>query len=185
MNIGLDFDGVIADTMELKQKLAKKFYNVDVPAHRFKEYMVVEDGLMTQPEYRKLMNAVCGDMKYGLDINEMDSAISSIKNFIKKGHSLKVITSREDSELEVAKEWCRRHDLDLEIISVGYGKNKVEAAQDLGAYIDDDLPKLAPLIGVVPKLFLFTQEHNKIKQVPKEIRRIYHWRELANGLAER
>jgi len=178
LKIGLDFDGVIANTINVKQKLAKKFYNVDIPSNRFKEYMVIEDGLLTHEQYRKLMNNVCGNFDYGLEMKEVKDSVQVIKNIISLGCDVCVITSREGDEVKVAEEWCKKRGLDLKFISVGYGKDKLESAKDLDIYVDDDVPKLVPLIDVVPNIFLWSNEHNKGHVEPEGVIRMDLWGEF-------
>lgn len=162
MNIGLDFDGVIADTTLLKQQAARELFGLDVAPELLKEETVVSMGIMTREQYRKLAELVCGDTLYGLKITECIGAkkyISALKN---DGHTLCVITSRDAQEVKVAEQWCKEHDIELVFISVGYGISKASAAKEMRihAYMDDDLHKLEPLVGIVPYLFLFETRHN-------------------------
>jgi len=181
MNIGLDFDGVMADTIDLKHKMAKEMFGVEgIPSERFKEYMVVGDGYMSKENYRKLMNTVCGDRKIGVQAKAVPGAVEYIKLLKQQDHNLTVISSRENEEFEVLKDWCKQRDLDLKYISVGYGKDKIQYSGSLDVYIDDDLPKLKPLIGITRNLFLLTQVHNINHELPEGIRRVASWEEFYN-----
>lgn len=176
MNLGIDFDGVMADTTHLKHREAKRLYGVEgIPSHMFKERPVVEAGYMSREQYRALMNTVCGDREIGLEAQEIDGAQGTLKKLKGEGHRLVIITSREGDEFEVVKDWCGQRDLEMEFISVGYGKDKVEAARGIDVYVDDDVSKLVPLIGVVPHLYLFTQLHNKEMEIPEGITRVEGW----------
>ncbi|TAK04866.1 hypothetical protein EPO33_02615 [Patescibacteria group bacterium] len=184
LNIGLDFDGVIADTSALKREHARALFGVELPADRLKEQMVTADGLMTRDQYRALMRAVCATRDLGLRMAPLPGMDEALRALVASGHDCKIITARCEEEVAVAREWCLSRALpDLPFVSVGYGMPKTEAARGLDAYIDDDLQKLLPLVGAVPHLFLFTQPHNAGDAVPPGIRRVASWYEFTTHLA--
>ncbi len=182
LRFGFDFDGVIADCTALKLEQAYKMYNVNLLPERAKEHLVVEDGLMTREEYRALMHVVCGTHEVGLNMKEIEGAISFLRFLSEGNRDLIIVTSREDKEVEVAKEWLRLRGLEIKIVSSGYKKDKIEALRGFYFYIDDDLIKLQSLLGIVPRLFLLSNEHNKADLVPAGITRIESWEELKVGL---
>jgi uncharacterized HAD superfamily protein len=183
MRIGLDFDGVIADTSSLKQEQAKLRYGVDIPTEIFKEKLVVGRGILTLEQYRSLMRSVCGTREIGLRMAPIGNSVDSLKSLQREGHDLLIITSREDSELEVARDWLAERGISIDFLSVGYGKDKVSAAEGLGAYIDDDLNKLLPLLNRVPRLFLLNRDYNATDEAPSGIARIDGWDEFLRHLS--
>jgi len=182
MKIGLDFDGVIANTYQLKKKLAKEWHGLDIEEEEFKENTVVGQGLMTHEQYRKLMNTICGNPEFGLYMDEIKDALDIISKWHSRGNELKIITSREYDEERVAQEWCRLKGLDIKIISVGYGKCKSDACRGLDVYVDDDLSKLKPLREIVKNLFLFSQAHNLKYETEEGIIRTGSFAELEKAI---
>lgn len=183
MNIGLDFDGVFADTTELKHTQAKRMFGLEgIPSNRFKESYVVEDGRMTREQYRELMGQVCANPEVGLDMEPIGEVGEVVPELRSKGHRLVVITSRSPEEVAVAKQWCERRGFDLEYISVGYGKDKKEACEGIEIYMDDDVHKLEPLVGLVPHLFLFHQGHNADHDLPHGVQRVHSWKEFLDAV---
>lgn len=181
----MDFDGVIADTSRLKRETARALYGVDIPAEIFKEKQVVGSGILTLEQYRALMNKVCGERDCGLAMDEMAEAIEVLRELTDAGHSLKVVTSREGPELEVAREWLANRGVGPDFVSVGYGRDKVVATQDVQVFVDDDLNKLIPLLEHLRgRLFLFDNVHNREDETPEGIRRIKGWGELRDVLAQ-
>lgn len=178
IRIGIDFDGVLVDCTELKKEMAQHMYGVDIGSTICKEHAVVREGLLTREQYRALMSQVCGNPNIGLRMRAMDGGVEHLKRLLDSGQSLKIITARADDDLEVAKEWCRINQLDIDFVSVGYRGSKVEAARGLHVYLDDDLDKLLPLQGIVPHLFLFSWPHNAQEQTPGSIMRISSWDEF-------
>ena len=92
---------------------------------------------------------------------------------------MKIVTSRETLESEIAKEWMQKVDLDLPLTSVGGGVKKTEACRGLDVYVDDDLDKLEHLVGVVLYRFLFSWGYNQHISVPEATaKRVGSWRHL-------
>lgn len=161
MKIGLDFDGVISDCGKLKSDVARMLYGLDIPPSRFKKELLIESGLMTAEQYRKLQILIYGTREYGFLMEPVAGVLQYLPRLIAEGHFPLVITSRFSEELSIAEEWASSHNLPLEFVGVGYGESKKEAAQEMDVYIDDDLDKLEPLVGVVPNLFLFSWGYNE------------------------
>ena len=179
MKIGLDFDGVIADTSKLKQRIAKEMFGVDAPTNILKEKTIVEAGLMTQAEYRTLMNKVCGDRGVGFKMVPVSNSINYIKELLDVGHEVRVVTARQANEFEVAKEWLESQEVSgITYASSGYGKSKLEHTKDLDVFVEDDYSKLLDLKATVPHLFLMTWDYNEVVEVEDGITRVYSWHEL-------
>ncbi len=177
---GFDFDGVIADTIHLKRRLAKELHGVSIPEEKFKEYMVINEGYLTRDQYRDLMAVVCGDPVFGIQALELPGAVDTLRALQNRGDQIRLVTSRFGPEVDVIHAWLQERGLALECVAVGYGNDKAAAVEGFDIYVDDDLPKLMPLIGHIPKLFLFSQPHNKQVSVPGAIRRVDTWEELAH-----
>lgn len=180
--IGLDFDGVIADTANIKYETAKIMYGVDIPLRKFKEPVVISEGILSHEQYRKLMNTVCGTMEVGMKMDEMDGAIDCLRRFFKGGHRMSVITSREDNEIDVARAWLKKRGIEIPFISSGYGGDKTKYTQGMDVYIDDDVNKLMPLVGQVEHLFLYTREYNIDVEIKDPIIRVGSWQEFEQRL---
>ena len=185
MHIGLDFDGVIADTTHLKLEVADEM-GFSVNPNRFKEKLVVEDGIMAREDYRSIMERVCTAMEVGMRMTPCAEAIETIQ-LLAKSHTLTVITSREGKEVEVADAWCKEQGIPLPFVSVGYGVTKADAACEHGidVYMDDDLHKLEPLVGIVPRLFLYRTPQNAHEELPEAITRVMSWNAFKETLNAR
>jgi len=171
MKIGLDFDGVISDCGQLKSDAARQLYGVDIPPEKFKKEIVVGGNHLTMEQYRELQTAIYSTREFGFRMKPVDGVLRYLPRLLSRGHFVQVITSREGAELEIAKDWTRLQNLDLEIIGVGFGNSKADAASGLDVFVDDDLDKLEPLSGVVPHRFLFSWGYNAHVQHDDAIRR--------------
>ena len=124
---GFDFDGVIADTIRLKQRLARKLHGVFIPGEKFKEYIVVDEGYLTRDQYRALMAIVCGDPVLGIQASEIPGAIATLRALQNRGDQIRIVTSRSGPEVDVIHAWFGERGLSLDCVAVGYGNNKIAA----------------------------------------------------------
>lgn len=178
MKIGLDFDGVIANSHQSKACIAKERFGVSIKLADFRKEIVVDRGLLTADQYREVGVLA---MNGSHSIPVVEGAPLYIPLLLNDGHQLAVITSRTEEYLESGKVWMSENGFpDLAMTGVGYGLPKTQSCTGLDIYVDDDLEKLLPLIGVVRNLFLFSWPWNAHETEPREIIRISCWWELYN-----
>ena len=176
MKIGLDFDGVISDCGKLKSEGARRIYRVEILPERFKTELVVGAGILTLEQYRHLQKQIYENPDIGFAMLPVDGVFEFIPKLRQDNHNLVIITSRNEASCVIAKEWMRRQNISLELISVGGGSSKSDACRGLDVYIDDDLDKLEPLVGVVPNRYLFSWGYNKEIEVPENVaKRVESW----------
>lgn len=178
MNIGLDFDGVIANTHPLKAIVAKERFGVNIPPENFARKNIVGKGILTLEQYIQVGQEVMGGIYL---MPEVADALFYINLLAGEKHSLKVITSRTESMLDVANKWLYDHGLAcIPIVGVGYNIQKTKACKGLDLYIDDDLEKLLPLVGSVPHLLFFSWPWNISEKEPSGIIRVTSWWDIYN-----
>lgn len=183
MRIGLDFDGVVSDCGQLKSQGAKSLYGVDIPPEIFKREIVVGKGLLTLEQYRNLQKQIYGTRQIGLTMLPVEGALEIIPRLQRDGHYLPVVTSRGNSESEIAREWMMLQGLELDLISVGPGVTKTDACRGLDVYIDDDLDKLEPLVDIVPNRFLFSWDYNRHVHLDGIAKRIGSWQQFYDEIS--
>lgn len=177
MRIGLDFDGVISDCGQLKSDAAKILYGMEIPPERFKTELVVGKGILTKEQYRHLQQQIYGTRELGLLMKPVDGVLEYLPQLQQDGHDVLSVTSRYDQDADIAREWLLKQGLSLPIVAVGGGTSKAKACQGLDAYIDDDLDKLEPLVGIVSQLFLFSWGYNKHIDIPAGLaQRVDSWK---------
>ena len=178
LHIGLDFDGVICDCGQLKSVAAERLFGVNIPAAEFKKELVVGRGLLTTEQYRFLQKEIYGSLELGMAAEPVPGMKDKLARLRADGHHVRVITSRTDETLDVARHWTARHGLTLEFTGVGQGAPKTEAVRGCDLYVDDDLDKLQPLVGVVPHLYLFSWGYNRHVDATNVAARVASWEEL-------
>lgn len=183
LNIGLDFDGVIADCGKLKSDIALELYGVTISASDFKRELVVGNNILTDSQYTELQNKIYGTREYGFRIEPVTDAFTSIQKLKELGHRVQVITSRSEQNLNIAQEWLHNHNIDLPFTGVS-GSNKAQACIGLDIFVDDDFDKLEPLIPVVPQLFLLNWDYNKHITAYAPIQRVNSWKEFYAAITD-
>jgi len=182
MKIGLDFDGVISDCGKLKSDGARKLYGIDISPAKFKKEIMVGKNHLTAEQYRELQKIIYGTRGIGLLMKPVDGVLRYLPRLISDGHTILVITSRGEVEMEIAKEWSVRQGLKLDFVSVGYGESKARVAAGFDIFVDDDLDKLEPLVSVVPRRFLFSWGYNLHIDAGSIAERIVSWKKLYSAI---
>jgi len=183
MRIGLDFDGVISDCGTLKCEAALRLYGLSIPMERFKKELVVGGGLLTMEQYLALQDDIYGKWEIAQHAKPVPGVLEAVPELLRRGHEVRIITSRSGVTLEVARNWAKLHGLTLDITGVGHGVSKAEAAAGLDVFVDDDLDKLEPLVGVVPHRFLFSWPYNGHIDEGATAKRVASWAELMERVA--
>lgn len=175
MRIGLDYDGVITDSRELKSKRAQEEYGVRIPVSLFKWHQVVQGGLLTAQQYRDIQRAV----HFGETENILAPFLPGLESYLPQllvGNEVRIVTGRDGDAARFASSRLRGIGIGIPLTGVGHGVSKRDATRGLDVFIDDDLDKLVDL--EVPHRFLFTHEYNLHERLPEGIKRVYSWEDL-------
>lgn len=178
LKVGLDFDGVISDNLDLKTRVAKTLFEKDLPSHIWHDSSTVMKHIPAT-DYRALQQAIYNDRRFGLNMRQVPRAREFIERLQHEGWcELKVVSARFEGSAEIAREWMFLQKLNLPLVEVGYGVSKEYAAAGLDAFVDDDYKKLIELIGVVPCRYLFSWPYNESDSLVGIDGRVKYWSEL-------
>jgi len=181
LRIGLDFDGVIANTPHLKSIVAKELFNVDIDPEDMLASHVFENNIMDIDAYHQLQQEIYFDHpEWHHQLQPIKGALEGIGTLQLKGHLVYCITSRTPEAVGLARQWFETHALLIEVHDTASHPDKTEIAKILAldAFIDDDPQFLEPLIGVVPHLLLYSWKYNEAYTEPKEIKRTRSWDDI-------
>lgn len=181
--IGLDFDGVIADSGALKVEATQQMFGVVVDEGDFKKEILIGKNILTPEQYKEVQIFVYGDMVTGLRMKELESASESIRE-LQKTCAVQIVTSRSGHFADVARAWLTNQSLKIPLTETTYGESKKDGAEGCDVFVDDDLDKLEELIGHVPNLFLFSWPYNKDAVLPPEIIRVENWKDLMQKISD-
>ena len=181
LRIGVDFDGVVANTGELQKYLAKELFGKQIPPTcRFKN-AVYPKGL-TPKEYKIVSDEAYGNLKYLQHLQEQTNAQKILTSLIKKGFPIEIVTARESNEFDFAQKWLKQNRIYAPLKSTFNGEDKSFACRDLGIYIEDMPYQASALKEIVPRILLFdTYDNQKFNLTSEErmqikgIERISDW----------
>ena len=189
-SVVVDYDGVLACNQEVRGRYAREVYGIRGLSSPIKREFVVNTGIMTQEQYRRLQLEVSGFWKWVQQMKPIKGVTSVVPFLHREGVQLSIVTSKTDEIvsgvhyglLSMAKQWLAKYDLlqyFQEIKGVGYRKSKAPVIAEFEprplAFMDDDLGKLLLARGIVENLFLFSQPHNLNKELPSDVGRIDSW----------
>ncbi len=180
MDIGLDFDGVIADCNVVKSIAAEKIYGEHISPRAFAMKEIAE--VLTDDQYRNLKRRIYNTREFESAMRLICGAERTINALLAEGHVVRVITSRFDTSLTIARQFLLRHALPLQITGVGINTSKKEAADGLDVFIDDDVEKLEPLVTTVKHLYVFSYRDCDADEQNLRIRRVSSWEDIHNRI---
>lgn len=177
MNIGFDFDGVIANSHPLKSIVAREKYGVEISSAQFRRKNIV-GAVLTADQYQSVNEAVFGGT---YDIEPVKESLYYVQALRSHGYGLKIVTSRTGQMLAAASNWLRQKNVaDIHIVGVGKEITKLEACKGLDVYVDDSVQKLAPLVGHVKHLLVFCWDYNSHEQAPAGVTKVASWYDIYN-----
>ena len=179
MKIGFDFDGVITNLSDLKSRGARKLFGVNIPEEIMHKHIVLRKGLLTEKQYDELQHFIA-KTDFGRTMRPVIGMQQHIRKLQKEGYDLHIVTSRDGVAVDIARDWLAKKGLEINVIGIGRGENKVSTAvkHKLDIFVDDDLYKLEPLCGVVSHRLLFAWPYNEHIQESSYIKRVHTWSQL-------
>jgi hypothetical protein len=178
MKIGLDFDGVVANTPKLKSDFAKKMYGIEIDPYFFGSPYVTENGLLSKKDHLKLKFFLYNDASIIPHFEPVEGALTFINKLREDGHHVEIITARPGITARRANEWLKHHSINIELTGVGFIRSKARAARDLDVFVDDLLINLYNLVDTVPHRFIYSWGYNEIYRESGIATRIHTWKEL-------
>lgn len=187
MKIGLDFDGVFVDSHGLKSQLLKEIFGADVPVEACRRIIQEHCGRKAFKQYRTVQRLVYETKQYHQRLEPQPGALRRIQQLKERGHTLIILSSRSPQAAALARQWLAAKDVSLPFYATGRrDSSKAVLARELqlDAFVDDDLIKLAQLIGIVERLSLFRQPHNAhINDAGPKIEIVRSWAEIGKSFS--
>lgn len=179
--IGLDIDGVTADSFPLFLEELNKYYGKDVAE-------------ITSYDMSDLFDVAWDDMDkffeeqveyLFLEPKPMAGALENIQAWLEAGHKIIFITSRKPGiEEEVTLKWFDRYGLPKDKLVFTGGLTKTLAVQEFGInlFVDDFLGNALEIAALGIPVFLMDAPYNQGK-LPEGVMRCCNWEELRREIA--
>ncbi len=179
-----DLHGVIIDTssiLELRSKLAKQLYGIQIAPKTFFRKEVLQNNLLTEGQYRQICGKVYGEWQYVQRMQEVKGISHATQKLSRRGGiEVIILTTVTGKMLDCAKKWLKEHQIDYkDIIGVGLDGDRQSLLESFkpDIYIDDKPETLISLEDKKIKLLLFDWWYNKGIDVPK-VGRVSNWQDI-------
>jgi hypothetical protein len=177
MDIGLDFDGVIAAAGRLKSAVLHERFGIVIPPESCRREIIVDSGYVAERTYEEMKRLVFEDADTHDRLEPIEGALETIRELLVLEHRVRIITSRSKLSGLLVERWLEARQLPLEVAAVGRDKSKTKECRGLDVYVDDDLDKLLELERVRRRYLLGGKPHIRPSWI--DIRRVGNWHALA------
>jgi len=187
MLLGIDFDDVVADSMDVIVRLHNGKYGTAFKKEDVVAPMVEEVWGGTQEEWRAKLDEFFGT-KHLAELSPMAGAIPAMRELKVAGHELYIMTARSDRDVEATELWLTLHFPDV-FRGVHYGqslsddpakrRSKAAMCKELGVelMIDDHMKNAVECAAAGIPALLFDQPWNQ-GELPPGVKRVRSWNEI-------
>ena len=178
MNIGVDFDGVIADAIKLKQKFFKQELGIDVNPEECSWEKL--EGRVSEEDYVRIVEGVIYGTELCLQMEDVPDAREVIRKLRKDGHKVYIITSRYDLQAEYAEKLMEMRGVEYDgMINTGKKpKRGVCEENNIGILVEDSPRKLVQARRPGMRAILLTRPYNADVELEEGIERAENWEEV-------
>jgi len=176
LKIGLDIDGVVADSFPIFRRELNKHYGKDIS--RIDNY-----------DMSKVYDVGWGDISAFFDQNveylfsepkPMKGSVETILFWLKAGHEIVFVTARKCGfEEKITMEWLKKNNIPYEKTVFAGGASKTFAVREfsLDIFIDDFVSNALEIAAMSVPVLLLDAPYNQGK-LPQGIKRCYNWEEI-------
>ena len=175
--IGLDFDGLIADTYQAKQEYSSQHYGVPLTPQQTNREAALK--VLGAERYRKMIQEIYGT-RLTLTLKPMPGAVATIQA-MEEFADCYIVTARHADETTWMREWLNMHPLPIHGIVYTSEQAKGDAVTNLGLdlFLDDSPRNLLDLREKPLRLALFDPyEVNWETPIPEYIIRVRKWEDI-------
>lgn len=175
--IGLDFDGLIADTYKAKQRYAYNKYGVELTPQQCRREKGTE--ILGDVRYQKMIREIYGT-RLTLALEPMPGSISAIQAMDELADCY-IVTARYEKELKWLRIWLDKYVLPIHGIVHTSEKSKCEAVKNLDPawLFDDSIRNLRELDRKSLKLGLYDPYGiDTGMRIPEAISRVSKWDDI-------
>lgn len=176
LKIGLDIDGVVADSFPVFRRELNKHFGKDIfeinSYDMSKLYNIPADDLnsffVTNMEYLFLAP------------NPKEGVVETIQEWLKAGHQIVYVTARKKGEEErITQKWFDRYEIPREkTVFVGSNSKTIAIKEfSLDVFVDDFLSNAVEISELGVPVFLMDAPYNQGK-LPQGVTRCFNWQEL-------
>ena len=160
--LGLDFDGVLANTPKRKAQLAYELFGIRIEPGMMEKGHVLGAGLLSPTEYRIIQSIVYEDEFGTAAIEPLRGARDVVARLKADGFKVLVVTARYGKSLDNAKLRLTKNGFAIPIVGVGPNGKKSRKCEDVSVFLDDTAEQLHEIALKVPHRYLLGWKFNEI-----------------------
>lgn len=180
LRIGLDIDGVVADSFPVFLRKMNEFFGKDLAT--IDNYNMAE---LYGVDWETMSKFFDDHIEYLYsEPLPMPGALQGITKLLDKGHEIVYVTARNPGiEEEVTLKWMNEKSIPFDkIVFMGNAcKTTAVKEYDLNVFVEDHSGNALKIFDYGIDVFLFDAPYNKIK-LPQGITRCYNWSELTKEI---
>jgi len=181
VQLGFDFDGVLADSTWLKTEAALERWGKRISPETFHWHTIVPTGVLSDEEYRQNQRDVHWNEERSRRMFPVGEMLIYLPQLIAQGHDIRVVTGRDGLSRDLAERWLHDHGIFIPVHGMGSRKSKRPKCEGLALFVDDDWDTFEPLVDAVAHRRVYTQPYNEHLAFPETVAtRIGSWREIYN-----
>lgn len=185
VNIGLDFDGVITDPINLKIKLARELLGLELTPENATKEKILGNGVDVDKYNQIFRGVISSNRRYELDLTPN---AKDVIDRLYENHKIYIITSRHNDQIPYVKDWLEHKGIKYHLLinTSDQSKNQACIENKIKVYLDDDLHKLEQITNNHTLLFLLTRPYNKDNSNQElrknNIQRVNDWKAFYNKI---
>jgi uncharacterized HAD superfamily protein len=176
LKIGLDIDGVVADSFPVFLRELNKHYGKDIT-----EIYDYDMSKVYDVAWEDLGDFFDQNVEYLFSAPKpMEGAVDTIHSWLGEGHEIVYITARKCGlEEEVTLKWFDQHRIPRDKTVFVGGASKTFAAKEFGVdvFIEDFMSNALEIASIGVPVLLFDAPYNRGK-MPKGVTRCLNWKEV-------
>jgi len=192
MRIGIDFDDVVADSMQVIVDLQNKQYGTSYKLRDATSFHLEDIWGGTKEEWQSKIDEFLST-KHLASLNPMAGVISALDALKKNGHELYIVTGRSENYVEATEQWIEKHFSDT-FNGVHYAnhiqadpgqrREKSDICKENGieVMIEDYMKNAKECADAGIRVFLFDQPWNQ-GELSANMERVRSWDEIVQKLS--
>ena len=179
LRIGIDFDGVAANTPRLKTEIASQKFGIYVPMEECNKSGFIKRGF-TEEMYKELQKMVYSSH----DLRPVYGGLANLRKLIEKGNDLSIISYRKLAGLDIIGNFLVNYNLDIKkfICTDNQPKSEFCKGMNFDVFVDDRTEHLRDMKKCAKNLFLFDAPYNRDERLTEGMKRVYGWKETAEKI---
>jgi len=176
MRLGVDIDGVVADTFPLLVGELNKFFQVDLALRDVNDYNIFKVYGLNEAEILQFLGAKEKTIMEGPAVK--DGAVECLRVLDQK-HTIYLVSARYEKYRPQTEEWLRKHAVPYHglVLLGSHDKREVCRRMAVDLFIEDSLKNAHQLSACGIPVLLFDAPYNQ-GELPSLVRRCHSWEEI-------